>query len=45
MYVDMDELAAEGDRTVGDDIAEDGIRYLQAINFKDGARAVSIAAE
>ena len=45
MYVDMDELAAEGDRTVGDDIAEDGIRYLQAINFKDGGRAVSIAAE
>ncbi|HSV04297.1 MAG TPA: ferritin-like domain-containing protein [Phenylobacterium sp.] len=49
MYVDMDELAAEGERTVGDDIAEDGIRYLQAINFKaksgDGARSVSIAAE
>ena len=47
MYVDMDELAAEGDRTVGDDIAEDGIRYLQAINFKDrsGAKPVSIAAE
>jgi endonuclease III len=45
MYVDMDELAAEGERTVGDDIAEDGIRYLQAINFKDGARAVSLAAE
>ena len=45
MYVDMDELAAEGDRTVGDDIAEDGIRYLQAINFKDQARSVSLAAE
>jgi hypothetical protein len=30
---------------VGDDIAEDGIRYLQAINFKDAARPVSIAAE
>ena len=45
MYVDMDELAAEGDRTVGDDIAEDGIRYLQAINFKDRTRPVSIAAE
>ena len=38
-------LKAEGERMVGDDIAEDGIRYLQAINFKDGARAVSIAAE
>jgi hypothetical protein len=45
MYVDLDELAAEGARMVGDDIAEDGIRYLQAINFKDGARAVSLAAE
>ena len=44
-YVDLDELAGEGQRMVGDDIAEDGIRYLQAINFKDGARAVSIAAE
>jgi hypothetical protein len=43
-YVDMDELAAEGDRTVGDDIAEDGIRFLQAINFKDRAQ-VAIAAE
>src|SRR5580704_10417311 len=37
-YVDMDELRAEGDRMVGDDIAEDGIRYLQAINFKDRAK-------
>jgi hypothetical protein len=44
-YVDLDELAAEGDRMVGDDIAEDGIRYLQEINFKDGVRRVSIAAE
>ena len=43
-YVDMDELKAEGDRTVGDDIAEDGIRFLQAINFKDRA-AVAVAAE
>ena len=43
-YVDMDELQAEGDRTVGDDIAEDGIKFLQAINFKDRA-AVPIAAE
>jgi len=46
MYVDMDELKAEGDRMVGDDIAEDGIRYLQAINFKDRAtRPTAIAAE
>ncbi len=46
IYVDMDELAAEGERMVGDDIAEDGIRYLQEINFKDrSSRQVSIAAE
>ncbi|MDR3473689.1 MAG: ferritin-like domain-containing protein [Devosia sp.] len=32
-YVDMDELKAEGDRMVGDDIAEEGIKYLQAVNF------------
>ena len=45
-YVDMDELAAEGERMVGDDIAEDGIRYLQEINFKDrSSRPVTIAAE
>jgi hypothetical protein len=43
-YVDMDELRAEGDRTVGDDIAEDGIKFLRAINFKDRA-AVALAAE
>ncbi|MEI9992566.1 MAG: ferritin-like domain-containing protein [Rhizomicrobium sp.] len=47
MYVDMDELKGEGDRMVGDDIAEDGIRYLQEINFKDrsDAAAIRIAAE
>ncbi len=33
VYVDMDELKGEGDRMVGDDIAEDGIRFLQKINF------------
>jgi hypothetical protein len=44
-YVDMDELAAEGERMVGDDIAEEGIRYLQEINFKDRAAPVTIAAE
>jgi hypothetical protein len=43
-YVDMEELKAEGDRMVGDDIAEDGIKYLQAINFQDRAPA-AIAAE
>jgi hypothetical protein len=44
MYVDLDELAGEGDRMVGDDIAEDGIRYLQEINFVDRQRA-PVAAE
>ena len=43
-YVDMDELKAEGDRMVGDDIAEEGIKYLQEINFKDRNK-VQIAAE
>jgi len=46
VYVDMDELKGEGDRMVGDDIAEEGIKYLQEINFKDRVvKAVSIAAE
>ncbi|HXC54112.1 MAG TPA: ferritin-like domain-containing protein [Rhizomicrobium sp.] len=46
-YVDMEELTAEGDRMVGDDIAEEGIKYLQEINFKDrsDAAAIRIAAE
>jgi len=44
-YVDMDELKSEGDKMIGDDIAEAGIKYLQEINFKDRARPVSIAAE
>jgi hypothetical protein len=44
-YVDLDELAAEGDRMVGDDIAEDGIRYLQAINFKDRGSLATAASE
>ncbi len=46
VYVDLDELKGEGDRMVGDDIAEEGIAYLQEINFKDRAmKAISIAAE
>jgi 1,2-phenylacetyl-CoA epoxidase catalytic subunit len=32
MWVDMKELQSEGDRMVGDDIAEEGIQDLQAIN-------------
>ena len=39
-YVDMEELHMEGDRMVGDAIAEDGIRYLQAINGAGGEAAV-----
>jgi len=45
MYVDMDELRNEGDRMVGDDIAEDGIKFLQAVNFGANARAIRLAAE
>jgi hypothetical protein len=46
MYVDLDELKNEGDRMVGDDIAEDGIRYLQTINFGVDKEALAkIAAE
>ena len=46
-YVDMEELKAEGDRMIGDDIAEEGIKFLQEINFKDrsNAAAIRIAAE
>jgi hypothetical protein len=44
-YVDMDELKSEGEKMIGDDIAEEGIKYLQEINFRDRAARVSIAAE
>ena len=33
MYVDMDELKAEGDTMVGDAIADEGIKYLQRNQF------------
>ncbi len=47
MYVDMEELRLEGDRMVGDDIAEEGIAYLKSINFRDRtmAQTFSLAAE
>ncbi len=45
MYVDMDGLKAEGERMVGDDIAEEGIKFLQSVNFGDNAKIVRIAAE
>ena len=45
-YIDMAELYTEGDRMVGDDIAEEGIRFLMKLN---GGRVLttpsSIAAE
>ncbi len=45
-FVDMDELAAEGDEMVGDPIAEDGIRFLQMINGGEGRTPSStLAAE
>ncbi|MEQ1863119.1 MAG: diiron oxygenase [Micropepsaceae bacterium] len=46
MYVDMEELKAEGDHMIGDDIAEEGIRYLQTINFgstTSGAKLLAAA--
>ena len=35
----MDELYAEGDRMVGDDIAEEGIKYLMKLN---GGRGLTL---
>ncbi len=35
-FVDMDELYGESDRMVGDDIAEDGIKYLVGLNGGKG---------
>jgi hypothetical protein len=45
MYINMDELKAEGERMIGDDIAEEGIKFLQAVNFGDNAKFIRIAAE
>ena len=44
MYVDMNELKNEGSRMVGDDIAEEGIKFLQTINFGNAARGRSLLA-
>ncbi|HUO93911.1 MAG TPA: ferritin-like domain-containing protein [Rhizomicrobium sp.] len=45
-YIDMHELYAEGDRMVGDDIAEEGIKYLMKLNGGKGLTLPSqIAAE
>ena len=45
MYVDMEELRLEGDRMVGDDIADEGIAYLRALNFRDRSPMLGLAAE
>jgi hypothetical protein len=44
MYVDMDELKNEGERMIGDDIAEEGIKYLQTINFADRTKGGELLA-
>jgi hypothetical protein len=44
-YVDMAELHNEGDRMIGDDIAEKGIAFLQQINGAAGFGASLLAAE
>ena len=44
-FVDMAELHKEGDRMIGDDIAEEGIKYLMQINGGQGRTPIGIAAE
>jgi hypothetical protein len=46
-FVDFDEFKAEGDHMVGDDIAEEGIAFLKAINFtnRPGLTVQGVAAE
>ncbi len=44
-YIDMAELYAEGDRMVGDDIAEEGIKYLLQLNGGTKLGASLLAAE
>ena len=41
VYVNLDELNAEGDRMVGDDIADEGLEYLKEINFKNPKRIIA----
>ena len=36
-FIDMKELYGEGDRMVGDDIAEEGIKFLRKLNGNNGA--------
>ena len=44
VYVDLNELKEEGDRMVGDDIADEGLQFLKEINFRDNTSR-NIAAE
>jgi hypothetical protein len=43
-FVDMAELHKEGDRMIGDDIAEEGIKYLMQLNGSQGRSPMSLAA-
>ena len=43
-FVDMKELHAEGDRMIGDDIAEEGIKYLIELNGGKLSRATGLLA-
>ena len=42
--IDLNELKEEGDRMVGDDIADEGLQFLKEINFRDNTSR-NIAAE
>ncbi|MDX5366635.1 MAG: ferritin-like domain-containing protein, partial [Alphaproteobacteria bacterium] len=35
-FIDMKELYGEGDRMIGDDIAEEGIKFLRQLNGQGG---------
>ena len=41
-YLDMKELYAESGRMIGDDIAEEGIKYLMQLNGQQGGSAYSL---
>lgn len=46
LYVDLKEFEQEGEHMVGDEIAEEGIRFLQTINFGVDTNALAkVAAE
>ena len=41
MYVDFAEFAQEGDRMVGEDIAEDGMNFLREVNLRPAPKLVA----